>query len=211
MKRTEVSIPCGDITLEGIWQIPDGEGNFPAVIICHPHPLHGGSIHNYIVSAVSRALLARSIATLRFNFRGVGKSGGAFGDGIKEQDDVKAAVDFAISQKNVDKGRIGMAGYSFGGGVSVPAAFKDSRVKALALISPAIMDGGWDLLRKLKIPKMLISGSGDAFFPTQQFEAEFKGVPAPKQIYIIEGADHFWQGFEAEVGEKVGECFKVNL
>ena len=211
MKRTEVSFPCGDITLEGIWQVPDGAGKFPAVVICHPLPTHGGNMHNWLVSAVSRALLARSIAALRFNFRGTGNSGGKFSDGIDEQQDAQAALAFVVAQADIDPARLGLAGYSFGGRVSVPVAYADARVKALALIAPAIENGGWAKLCAMKIPRLLAAGSEDEFFPAAYFAAQFKKVSEPKRLQVFQGADHFFMGQEAMVAEAVGEFFKENL
>jgi uncharacterized protein len=211
MERAGVKIPCGDFTLEGIWQLPDNGRRFPVVIICHPHPLHGGDLHNYVVSSISRELLQVSIATLRFNFRGVGQSGGAFGDGIGEQEDLKAAIEFALAQKNVDTARLGLAGYSFGGGVTVPVAVSDNRVKVLALISPSLDEADWNLLKTYRRPKILISGREDMFFPFSQFEENFQSVPEPKQLIVIDDADHFWQGFEVIVAAKVREYFEKTL
>ena len=211
MKRIEIKFPCGNIDLEGVCQFPDSDENFPVVIICHPHPLHGGDLHNHVVSAISRNLLQRSIATLRFNFRGVGQSGGNFGEGVGEQEDLKAAIEFALIQENIDSTRLGLAGYSFGGGIVVPVAYNDERVKAISLISPALENDDWNLLRKYKMPKMLISGSNDEFFPFAQYETKFKNIPGPKQFQIVNGADHFWQNFEVEAAEKVGRFFSENL
>ena len=211
MEKAGVKIPCGDFTLEGIWQFPDNDRHFPAVIICHPHPLHGGNLHNYVVSSISRELLQHSIAALRFNFRGVGQSGGAFGDGIGEQEDLKSAIEFVLTQKNVDTNRLGLAGYSFGGGVSVPVAVSDNRIKALALISPSLDDVDWDLLKTYRRPKILISGREDMFFPFSQFEENFQSVPEPKKLIVIDDADHFWQDFEVTVASRVREYFEKTL
>jgi uncharacterized protein len=207
VKRTELNIPCGEITLEAVWQTPEAAGQFPAVVICHPHPQRGGDLHNFVVSAISRDLVYRGIAALRFNFRGMGESGGTFGDGIKEQEDVTAALDFVAAQKDIDAGRIGLAGYSFGGGVAIPVAAKDARVAALALVSPAVMAGGWSALRKMKIPKLLVAGSEDDFFPAAEFQKQFANIPEPKDIQVIAGSGHFWYEMEAEVGKRVGEFF----
>jgi alpha/beta superfamily hydrolase len=211
MDRAVVKIPCGDFTLEGIFELPDESRSYPVVIICHPHPLHGGDLHNYVVGAISRELLRRSIATLRFNFRGVGRSGGSFGDGIGEQRDLEAAIEFALSQKNVDPAGLGLAGYSFGGGVSVPVAFRDESVKALALVSPSLDDTDWNLLKGYHRPKILICGREDAFFPYEMFEENFKSVPEPKKLLIVDRADHFWQGLEVEVATKLGGFLKDTL
>ena len=144
MTSTRARFPCGDITLEGEWHFPQGNGPFPAVVVCHPHPLFGGDMLNNVVVAICQALSRQSIAAFRFNFRGVGNSGGAFGRGIAEQEDVKAALAFVLSNPDIDAGRIGLVGYSFGASVALPVALQDERLGLLALVSPALSDSGWD-------------------------------------------------------------------
>jgi alpha/beta superfamily hydrolase len=85
MKKTRVSFPSGELFLEGILAIPEGAGPFPAVIICHPHPLYGGSMDNNVVYSLSETLTQASFVSFKFNFRGVGGSQGEFGQGIGEQ------------------------------------------------------------------------------------------------------------------------------
>ena len=116
MKDIEVRIPCEDFTLEGKWFCPEGDGPFPVVVICHPHPLYGGNLRNNVVRAVYRELARLSVAVLRFNFRGVGTSGGSHSGGVSEVKDVQAAIKFALSRPEVDPEKLGLAGYSFGAG-----------------------------------------------------------------------------------------------
>ena len=160
-----------------------------------------------VVFAICQALAQQLIAALRFNFRGVGKSGGAFGGGIAEQEDVKAALAFVLSTPTIDQKRIGLAGYSFGAGVALPVAVQDERVKLLALVSPALLDSGWEQLKGYTKPKFIIMGDNDFVIPQQQFRQQVKDVPEPKQLQIIPGADHFWAGFEEEVAQKVTQFF----
>jgi len=162
---------------------------------------------NNIVFAICQALAQQSIAAFRFNFRGVGKSGGAFGGGIAEQEDVRAALAFVLSTPNIDPKRIGMAGYSFGASVALPVAAKDGRVNLLALVSPALSDSGWEQLKGYAKPKFLIAGDNDFVIPPQQFWQQVKDIPESKQCQIITGADHFWEGFEEEVAQKVTQFF----
>lgn len=207
MSRVHITFPHADISLEGVWHFPEGTGPFPAVIVCHPHPLYGGNMSNNIVFAICQALAQESIAALRFNFRGVGKSGGAFGGGIAEQEDVKAALAFVLSTPNIDQKRIGLAGYSFGTSVIVPIAVQDERVKLLALVSPALSDAGWEQLKGYNKPKFLIAGDSDFVIPEPQFRQQARDIPEPKQFEIIAGADHFWAGFEGEVAQRVTRFF----
>jgi len=203
LSRVHITFPCADISLEGVWHFPEGTDPFPAVIVCHPHPLYGGNMSNNIVFAICQALAQQSIAALRFNFRGVRKSGGEFGEGIAEQEDVRAALALVSSTPNIDQKRIGLAGYSFGAMVATPVAVQDERVKLLALVSPALSDSGWEQLKGYTKPKFLIAGDNDFVIPEQQLWQQVKDIPEPKQCQIIPGADHFWAGFEEEVAQRV--------
>ena len=99
MKKTIVSFPSGELLLEGIVAIPEGAGAFPAVIVCHPHPLYGGSMDNNVVHSLCETLTEASFVSFKFNFRGVGGSQGEFGQGIGEQADVEAAISFIRALK----------------------------------------------------------------------------------------------------------------
>jgi len=164
-----------------------------------------------VVFLICQALAQQSIAALRFNFRGVGKSGGTFGEGIAEQEDVRAALAFVLSTPNIDPKRIGLAGYSFGASVIVPVAVQDERVKLLALVSPALLDSGWEQLKGYAKPKFLIVGDNDFVISQREFWQQVKDIPEPKQCQVITGADHFWGGYEEEVAQKVTQFFVAGL
>jgi len=210
LKRVHISFPSGELKLEGVWHLPEANGPFPAVIVCHPHPLYGGNMSSNIVFGICQALALSNIAALRFNFRGVGKSQGDFGGGAAEQDDVKAALDFVLAEDNIDKNRIGLAGYSFGGGVAAAVAAKDERVKMLALVSPALVYGG-ESLKEYKKPKFIIIGENDNMVAPEEVEEAVEAMPKPKRFEIIPGADHFWAGYEEAVAEKVCRFFRKGL
>ena len=111
--------------LEALLHLPDGEPPFPGVVICHPHPQFGGDMYNNVVGALVRAALGVGVAALRFNFRGVGESEGAYDDGNGEPDDVRAALDFMRSQPEIDPKRVGPRGLLLrgdGGASRWPAA-----------------------------------------------------------------------------------------
>jgi len=166
---------------------------------------------NNVVFAICQALAQRSIAAFRFNFQGAGKSEGAFGGGISEQEDVKAALAFVSTTPEIDQKRIGLAGYSFGASVALPVAFQDERVNLLALVSPALLDSGWEQLKGYAKPKLLISGNHDFIIPLSQFEQYIKDIPEPKHCQVVHGADHFWQGYEEEVAQKVAQFFATGF
>ena len=138
MRTNKISFTSGELKLEGYCYYPDNEKPCPGVVLCHPHPLHGGSMRATVIRQLGLELTTHNIITMMFNFRGVGRSEGNFGGGIAEQDDVTAALNWLISQSQVNNTKIGVAGYSFGGAVAAPVACRDSRIAAMALISPAI-------------------------------------------------------------------------
>jgi uncharacterized protein len=199
-----VMFACGNIQLEGELQIPDGEGTFPAVVVCHPHPLSGGDMNSNVVLAICSALVKISIASLRFNFRGVGNSGGSYADGLGEKDDVKAALDFLSTIEKVDSKRIGLAGYSFGGLVAASVAIEDKRIKQLALISPALNEMGWVQIKSYSLPKLILVGDADTVVSFRPFRRFFGDVT---QYQIVAGADHFWWDFEEEMSGRIARFF----
>jgi alpha/beta superfamily hydrolase len=207
MKKTRLNFPSGELSLEGILAIPEGVGPFPAVIVCHPHPLYGGSMDNNVVSSLTETLTQASLASFKFNFRGVGGSQGEFGQGVGEREDVEAAISFISTVKEVDSKRIGLAGYSAGAGFALPVGFKDARIKALAAVSPPLPMFDFDFLKSCPKPKLLISGGKDDLIPTDQFLEFCQNLPEPREYESIEGADHFWWGYESSLSAKVTGFF----
>jgi alpha/beta superfamily hydrolase len=204
MKKIE--FPCHDITLEGVLALPEGNGPFGLVVVCHPHPLYGGNMYNNVVHAICEKLGERSLAWLKFNFRGVGKSGGRFGGGLGEKDDARAAISFAEKQTKIDAGKMGTCGYSFGSTVAFAVAVEDMRVQAVAGISPFIQPA--ELLDHYTKPKLFISGANDEFINPHDLERLVAKLPEPKECVIYPGVDHFWGGSENSMAEKVSQFFK---
>jgi alpha/beta superfamily hydrolase len=207
MKKTIVSFPSGELLLEGIVAIPEGAAAFPAIIVCHPHPLYSGSMDNNVVHSLCETLTKASFVSFKFNFRGVGESQGEFGQGIGEQEDVEAAISFITTVKAVDSQRIGLAGYSAGAGFALPVGFKDGRIKALAAVSPPLNMFDFDFLKDCPKPKLLISGSKDNFTAASEFFEFCQSLPEPKECESIEGADHFWWEYESRLAARVVTFF----
>ena len=210
MNQNSVSFPCGDLKLEGLCYFPDGDGH-SGVVLCHPHPLYGGSMDNNVILAVASALVNRSIVALMFNFRGVGRSQGSFGDGIDEQQDVAAALSWLGSQPQADPKKLGLMGYSFGAAVALPVACKDDRVKALALISLPVDPVQVQEIKHCAKPKLLVFGGRGLFVPRDKAEEIHRAAAEPKQLELVPGADHFWGGFEKELAGKVAEFFAASF
>jgi hypothetical protein len=206
MKIQQIEFPCGAMTIEGMISLPEGKGPFGLVVVCHPHPLYGGNMFNNIVHAVCEALRKQGLAWLKFNFRGVGKSGGRFSEGIGEQEDAQAAVSFGEKQMGIDPERIGICGYSFGSSVAFAVAAKDPRVKAVAGISPFIRPP--NLLDHYSRPKLFVTGTLDEFVNARDLEKQVERLPNPKELILYPGEDHFWMKDDDSMAEKVGQFFK---
>lgn len=208
MKSIEVFISSGSPALEGRLELPDLPPPFPGVIICHPHPLHGGNMNNNVVTGVGYALVQKGFAVLRFNFRGVGRSEGAFDEGIGEQDDARACLKFLREREEIDPGRIGLAGYSFGGMIALSVGVREDAVRVMAGISPVMPK---DILRGCNKPKIIISGTYDDVVPVSLVSQETEKAGEHTEIRVIDGADHFWWGFERQLGEMVAAFFADNF
>ncbi|MBI2953891.1 MAG: dienelactone hydrolase family protein [Chloroflexi bacterium] len=206
--KKQITFQSGRLLLEGILHTVDRPGLHPAVVVCHPDPLRGGSMHNAVVVSVCEELADRGISALHFNFRGVELSQGAYGGGEDEIEDVRAAVSYVISLPSSEVCCIGVAGYSFGSYVGLRAAAGDERVRAVAGISPALVVHDYGFLREYRLPKLLLAGEHDEFLTRDEFLKLGEDLPEPRQIELVRFADHFWQGFERRVATKVATFFK---
>jgi alpha/beta superfamily hydrolase len=166
-----------------------------SVLVCHPHPLGGGTMHNKVVYHAMKAFLSLGLPVLRFNFRGTGLSEGTHDHGQGEQDDVKAALDWLDARFHLP---ILFAGFSFGSYVGMRVCCSDPRVKGAALLGLPVQAEGRDydfgFLSGCGLPKLFISGTRDQYGPKSQVEAVFEQAASPKQLTWVEGADHFFMG-----------------
>lgn len=210
--ETRVRFSSGALQLEGVLHLPAGSGPFPAIVVCHPHPLYGGAMDNNVVLAISHAVCEVSMVALRFNFRGVGRSEGEYADGAGEQEDVRAALEFLSAHAVTNPGRVGLAGYSFGARVALPVALSQENVRALVLVSPFIEDEEWDRLRNASFPKLLISGGNDDYISPHKLQRLSGATPAGGlQCEVVPNADHFWAGYESTIARKISAFFIQRL
>ena len=192
------------LTLEGVLH-PPASAPFPAAAVCHPHPLYGGDMNNSVVVAVCQALAEAGIASLRFNYRGVGRSEGTYGDGLGERADAAAALAYLRRLADVEQDKVGIVGYSFGATVALTAA--DERVAAAAAIS--IPSFGQDVPSlALRCPTLLISGEQDEIAPAASLATLARTIGPQCQMSVVPGADHFWWGHEEELAERVAQFFR---
>lgn len=210
MKAESIIFKSGALKLEGRLAIPPRAGTAAGVVICHPHPLYGGSMTNNVVYAVSGALAKKGIAALYFNFRGVGRSEGVHDGGQGEIDDALAAIAFLAGRSEIDAGRIGLAGYSFGGAVALNAAMQSGRIRAVAAVSPPEMPDLGGFTR----PRLILCGSEDSLVPASfllQQKERITGPDGAGAVEVISGADHFWYGYEEVLAARVTSFFQQHL
>jgi alpha/beta superfamily hydrolase len=189
-----------DLSLEALLALPASPPG--GVVICHPHPLYGGDMENPVVVRVQEVCAALGLATLRFNFRGVGASRGVHGGGIGEQEDAAAALD--LLAKAVGGGALAIAGYSFGSQIAAQVGSRDGRIAGLALIAPPLAMYDFGFLEDTRVPTLLVAGTRDQYCPPDEF-ARFTAARPWITAAPIEGADHFFFGKLFPLGEAVTE------
>jgi alpha/beta superfamily hydrolase len=184
-----------------------------AAVVCHPHPLHGGTMHNKVVYQAAKTLHRAGLAVLRFNFRGAGLSEGAHDGGRGEQDDVRAALDFLADRFSGVP--LLVAGFSFGAWVGLRVGCEDSRVMALAGLGMPVGSVDAAYVGSCAKPVLLVSGDHDQFAPKGKLEAMVARFPARAkkrtQLALISGADHFFTGHLDELDRTLSTWLAARL
>jgi alpha/beta superfamily hydrolase len=184
------------VQLEGVLERRPKEGPQAGVVLCHPHPLYRGTMDHEVILSLSRELVRRGFAVLRFNFRGVGRSEGAFAHDKGETEDVRGAVKFLAAQEGMDPQRLYLGGYSYGAYIALRAA-PSVAVKAfvgvgLPLDAPTRDWEGYDLAAATKIPLLLISGDQDVFSHVDSLKQLQQRMGDRLRLHLIAGANHFF-------------------
>jgi uncharacterized protein len=188
-----------------------------AAIVCHPHPLFGGTLHNKVVFHAMKALNSFGFPVLRFNFRGTGLSEGEHANGVGEVEDVRTALDWLDSEFKLP---IIFAGFSFGAAVGLRATYADPRVPLLiALGLPAVPVADrkddrvydFEFLRECTKPKLFVSGSRDQFGPAGKLEALVDTFAQPKKLIRIDAGDHFFEGRLKEMRVAIEEWIRETM
>jgi alpha/beta superfamily hydrolase len=183
--------PAGQ--LEAILWRPLGAEHPPlAAVVCHPHPLFGGTMHNKVVYQTAKALDALGIPVVRFNFRGAGLSGGVHDRGAGEQGDVRAALDFLASE--FPGVPLSLAGFSFGAWVGLRVGCEDPRVSHLIGLGIPVNGTDFSFLRQCNKPKLFVHGSNDEFGAIEKVRELVPTLAGKNQLAVVEGVDHFFAG-----------------
>jgi alpha/beta superfamily hydrolase len=210
-KIARLSIPGPAGPLEALLEWNPDRSPRGVALICHPHPLYGGTMHSKVVFRAAKAALQAGLPALRFNFRGVGRSAGTFDRGVGERSDVRAALDY-LTNSFPDRPAV-MMGFSFGSWVGLEVGARDPRVEALVGFGIPIASYDMSYLGGVTKPKLIVQGTRDVYGPRDQVERFFASLAEPKRLHWIEGADHFFTGkldeLQAAVVEFLGEPIRT--
>jgi uncharacterized protein len=183
-----------------------------AALVCHPHPLYGGTVHNKVVYWAMKALNGFGLPVLRFNFRGAGLSEGEHDNGHGEVDDVRTALDWLDSEIHLP---ILFCGFSFGAATGLRAACPDRRVVGLiSLGTPVAAEGRvytYQFLEACGNPKLFVSGALDQYSPQEKLRGVFAAARDPKELVLVEGADHFFEGHLPELQSAIQDWVNRNF
>jgi alpha/beta superfamily hydrolase len=191
----------GAIKIKGLLQTLSGD---KGVVISHPHPLYGGSMHNNVVESLVQAYQQAGYTTLRFNFRGVGGSQGEYDNGQGEQEDVKAAVHY-LGERG--KNAVDLAGYSFGAWVNALARPEKDTVQGMVMVSPPVAFLDFGSAEPLPQLQLVIAGSRDEIAPPELIKTILPNWSSSARLEIIEGADHFYGGHTGKLESILADYF----
>jgi len=186
--ETHVVFPAGELRLEGL--LRRGAGSRGAVV-CHPHPLYGGDMHNPVVATVAQALAEAGCSVLRFNFRGTGASEGTHGRGLLEREDLLGAVSF-LQAAGADE--VWLAGYSFGAFVIAQVPAGDLPPGQRVLVAPPVRVMDFSSIHRIEGLRLVVTGSLDELAPSDAISAALSGWNEDASLEVLQGADHFFAG-----------------
>jgi uncharacterized protein len=196
-----VTFRSRELTLEALMANPGGDA--PAAVVCHPHPMYGGSMYNNVVDAILSALWEWGYATLRFNFRGVGASEGEHDGGRGEIEDAAAAMSFLLAQPGLGKSGAVMAGYSFGAMIAMTAGYESAGVSRIVAVALPVGMMEAPVPTGASKPILLVSGDRDSYSPVAGITALREKIGESARLEIVGSADHFFGGREMELSRVI--------
>jgi uncharacterized protein len=198
-----IEIPVSHGSLEAIAREPDAP--VAAVVVCHPHPLGGGTMNNNVVYRLAKSLVDGDVVTLRFNFRGVGESTGVHAHGVGEEEDARAALDWMHTRHPGLP--LWMAGFSFGARVGLSVGASDARVSKLLGVGLALRMFDYGFLSGCTKPKAVIQAADDEYGGRAEIEAAVARMAEPRRLWVVDAATHLFPGrldaFESAAREAV--------
>src|SRR5215510_2955179 len=186
---------------DGLLKTGHPDGVRAAVVFAHPHTEYGGTMHTKVVYQAAKALSRIGCAVLRFNFRGAGASAGAFSNGPGEMEDFRTALDYM--RHAYPDARLWAAGMSFGAWVALTAGVEDPRVSTLIGVAPPLSRYDFGPVERTDKAKFFIQGERDEICPLKDMREFYARAAEPKELVVIDGADHLFDGKVTEVAEAV--------
>ncbi|HYL63424.1 MAG TPA: alpha/beta family hydrolase [Candidatus Methylomirabilis sp.] len=195
--------------LEAILWRPSGAAPKMAALVCHPHPLFGGTMHNKVVYHAAKSLDALGLAVLRFNFRGAGMSGGKHDKGIGEREDVRATLNFLAAEfANVP---MLLAGFSFGCWVGLRVGCEDQRVRLLIGLGAPVNNADFSYLAECTKPKLFVHGGNDQFGDPKKLKNLVATLPGDNRVVVVDHADHFFAGKLRQLNTAITEWVTARI
>jgi len=195
--------------LEAVLWTPPAAAPEIAALVCHPHPLFGGTMHNKVVFQAAKALDSLGVAVLRFNFRGAGLSEGSHDRGVGEVDDVRAALKFMTSEFAGTP--LLVAGFSFGCWVGLRAGCESEQVEKLIGIGAPVNSSDFSYLMKCGKPKLFVHGANDEFGDVEKVRQMIASLAGESELVVVDRVDHFFTGRIEELGKAISEWLKPSL
>ncbi len=207
MRETPETIegPAGalEARVAGLEELRGGAG--VVALVCHPHPLFGGTMQNKVVTTVARVWRDRGVPVARFNFRGVGRSEGSYGEGAGEADDVRAVAQWLWRENPA--ARLALAGFSFGSYAAARAAhelLQEGRpVQQLVMLAPSVVNFDYTAVLPLAVPTMVMQGDADEVVDPEAVLSAMRGLNPPPQVEVFPACSHFFHGRLVELKERL--------
>ena len=203
VEKLQLPGPAGE--LEALIETPDGANGAAFGVICHPHPLYGGTMDNKVIHTLSRAFHEQGASTIRFNFRGVGRSAGAFADGIGETEDALALVSWGRARW--PQAQTWLAGFSFGGAVAIRAA-ASAKPARLVAVAPAVSRVDLSGVSMPDRPWLIVQGDADELVNAEETLRWARAQPFPPEIAVLPGVEHFFHGRLHELRAAVSDYLR---
>jgi alpha/beta superfamily hydrolase len=195
--------------LEAILWSPSEGSPAMAALVCHPHPLFGGTMHNKVVYQAAKSLDALGLPVLRFNFRGTGTSEGKHDRGEGERSDVRAALDFLAAEfPNIP---LLVSGFSFGCWVGLRAGCEDERVTSLIGLGAPVNSADFSYLARCEKPKLFVHGANDIYGAVDKLKSMVATLPGEGKLVVVEDADHFFVGKLDQVGRAIADWMSERI
>ncbi len=197
--------PAGQI--EAILDTPGDGTEQGAAVVCHPHPQHGGTMHNKVAHTLARSFTRSGLVTLRFNFRGTEGSEGEYDNGIGELDDALAAIEWM--RQRYPGGPLWLGGFSFGAAIAVLAAVA-TELSGLISVAPAAFRFAGNLADQPRCPWLIIQGDEDELVSIDETIEWVNGLEPGPELFIIPGAVHFFHGRLNDLREAAMDFIQEN-